>query len=79
MAIEPDLAESLRRRAQRDGTSFKAALNAALRTGLQRDDRPSRGSFVQRSSLMGLRADVDLTRINRMIDDLEDAELEQRR
>lgn len=83
VAIEPDLAEHLRRRARQNQTSFKAALNDALRRGLQEAGRAPGAPFAQRSSEMGLRAGIDLTKANRLADELEDAELvrklEQRR
>ncbi len=83
VTIEPDLAESLRRRARQDEASFKSVLNDALRRGLQEGDSPPATPFVQRSSEMGLRAGIDLTKANRLADELEDAELvrklEQRR
>lgn len=83
VTIEPDLAESLRRRARQNDTSFKSVLNDALRRGLEEDGSSSGAPFVQRSSEMGLRAGIDLTKANRLADELEDAELvrklEQRR
>lgn len=83
VTIEPDLAEGLRRRARQNDTSFKSVLNDALRRGLEEHGPPAGAPFVQRSSEMGLRAGIDLTKANRLADELEDAELvrklEQRR
>lgn len=71
----------LREAMHRSRTSFKQALNAAVRAGLGRP-MPLAASppFVVKARPLGMRAGLDPASLNKLVDDLEtDAVLEKRR
>jgi hypothetical protein len=72
LTIDDDLAARLRQSAHERGVSFKAAVNEALRAGL---DHPaeSRVRFRQRTQELGP-ARVDLTKAAELVARLEDEE-----
>ncbi len=69
----------LRNAMHRSRTSFKEALNAAVRAGLAaKPARPASAPFVVKARSMGLRAGIDPAGFNKLADDLEiDALLEK--
>ena len=79
VTLENDVERMLRDAMHRSRTSFKQALNAALRTGLSGKTVPTKARrFVVRARPMGLRAGLDPAGFNKLADELEvDAFLEQ--
>lgn len=71
----------LREAMHRSRTSFKTALNAAVRAGLgPKPTRAARRPFVIRARPLGLRAGLDPAGLNKLADELEvEAVLEQSR
>jgi hypothetical protein len=71
--LDPDVQQLLRDAMQRGRLSFKEALNQAIRSGLSRATNPSddETAFVVRAQRMGLRAGLDVGRLNQMTDELE--------
>jgi len=71
VTLDNDLAARLRQVAHERGISFKAAINEAIRGGL--DHPPKAKSFRVRSRTMGP-AKVDLTKALRLSGQMEDEE-----
>ena len=74
VTLEPDVAAQLKAFARRRNISFKAALNSAVRAGLEAE-RGGRRPYQMPTRPMGLRPEVDLTHALRLADALEDAEI----
>jgi len=85
LTLEDDLAQALKEKAFRSGSSFKAVVNATLRSGLAAGEQ-SPGAKPYRlkpAALGGVRPGIDLDRALRLAETLEDREigykLEQRK
>jgi hypothetical protein len=74
VTLDPDVAAALHASARERGTSFKEALNTAVRAGLARQAGTAEPYRVPARPL-GLRPNVDLDKALRLAGDLEDAEL----
>ena len=72
VTLDPDVEAGLRSRMRERGTSFKVALNEAVRAGLQAGPRSS-GPFKVASSPMGARINID--KALTIAGELEDAEI----
>jgi hypothetical protein len=81
LTLERDVAEGLRREMRRSGKGLKAAVNDALRRGLQLGGKPARvPRFTVEPHAFGVRPGVDLDRMNQLVDELEtDAATRKRR
>jgi plasmid stability protein len=75
LTLDDDLANRLRDDAHERGISFKAAVNEALRSGLEEARRPR--PYRLRARRMGPPA-VDLTKATQLATHLEDEELVRR-
>jgi hypothetical protein len=73
VTLDSDLEVKLRARMRERGLSFKAALNEALRIGLDATS-PSRRRFTVRPSPLGIRPDVDIDKALALAAEMEDAE-----
>lgn len=76
ITLEPDVAVRLERLRRERGISFKEAVNATLRAGL--DQPPSRGAsarYVLATYPMGVRPGIDLDRAGHLDVELEDEEV----
>ena len=73
VTLEPDVAARLKEYAHRKRTSFKAALNSALRRGLsaQEPRASSRRRFVVDSHSSPFRPGIDSGKLNQLVDQLE--------
>jgi hypothetical protein len=73
VTLEPDLATRLKEYAHRRQTSFKAALNAAVRRGLSAQEPPasSRRRFVVNPHSSPFRPGIDSGKLNQLADQLE--------
>ena len=66
------MAERLRKEMRRTGKSLKAAVNEALRRGLQMAGKPVRPPrFEVQPHAFGFKPGIDLDRINQLVDELE--------
>jgi len=74
VTLDPDVAAALQASARERGTSFKEALNSAVRLGLARG-RGDAAPYRVPARRLGLRPGVDLDKAMRLAGDLEDAEL----
>lgn len=74
VTLDPDVAAKLRETARERGVSFKAALNDAVRVGIDRAQPSSRPYRVD-ARPMGVRPGVDLDHAGRLAGELEDAEI----
>jgi hypothetical protein len=74
VTLDPDVAAQLKALARRRNISFQAALNSAVRAGLEAE-RGGRRPYQMPTRPMGLRPEVDLTHALRLADALEDAEI----
>ena len=74
LTLDDDLAMTLKEAAYREGTSFKAIVNEALRTGLAHLSSSSRARpyRLEPASLGGVKPGIDLDRALRLADALED-------
>lgn len=73
MTLEPDVAEGLKRRAQRTGLPFRRNVNEVLRLGLIAEKaRPPRPYRMRTVSLGGPAPGIDLDRSLRLADALDD-------
>lgn len=75
VTLDDDLASRLRDRAHRRGVPFKAAINEAIRNGLERTREPAPYRLPTRK--MGV-PKVDLTKATQLAGQLEDDELIRR-
>lgn len=66
LTIDDDLARELQETATKSGKSFKHVVNDALRKGLGHPQR-----FRVRPKACGFRAGIGITKLNRLVDDLE--------
>jgi len=72
VTLDKDVERMLRDAAHRSRSSFKEALNAAVRVGLaEKSPRAKPSRFVLRARPMGLRAGIDPAGLNKIADDLE--------
>jgi len=71
--LDPDIAARLQRLATQRGTSFKAAINATLRAGLEAG-APDSKPYQEVTHRLGVQPGVDLTEALRLAAELEDAE-----
>lgn len=72
VTLDSDLEQLLRETAVRTRRPFKKVLNETLRGALEGSTGPARaGRFVVEARPLGLRAGLDPSGFNRMIDDLE--------
>jgi hypothetical protein len=72
VTLEPDVAARLKEYAHRRRTSFKAALNAAVRRGLSAQEPPaSRRRFVVKPHSSPFRPGIDSGKLNQLVDQLE--------
>lgn len=81
MTLDRDVERMLREAMHRSRTSFKQALNAAIRAGLGRKTAPAKSRpFALKARSLGLRAGLDPAGFNKLADDLEsDAVLQKNR
>jgi hypothetical protein len=73
LTLEGDLAERLKRVAADEGITFKAAVNRALRDGLEAQSRPRRHRTDARP--LQLRVGTDVTKALQLGDSFEDEEI----
>lgn len=73
VTLDPDLANRLKELARQRGASFKSAINAALRAGLDAETTVG-GPYRERSRPLGVRPGVDLTKALQLAAALEDEE-----
>jgi len=72
VTLDTDVERMLRESMHRSRTSFKQALNTAIRAGLGlQTARAASRPFVLKARPLGLRAGLDPAGINRLADDLE--------
>ena len=71
VTLEKDVERLLREAMHKSRTSFKQALNAAVRTGLTGSRIPKPVPFVVKAKPMGLRAGIDPAGLKKLADDLE--------
>jgi hypothetical protein len=71
ISLDPDLAARLRRLAAERGTSFTAAVNSALRAGLEAARRDT-GRYEEQTVSLGVRPGIDATKALRLAGQLED-------
>jgi hypothetical protein len=72
LTLDRDVAEALAKEMRRTGRGLKAAVNDALRRGLSltgKAPRPPR--FRVRPHAFGVKAGIDLDRMNQLVDELE--------
>jgi hypothetical protein len=74
VTLDPDVAAKLRAVSRERGVSFKAALNEAVRAGLD-GGRPSARPYQVRSRPLGVRQGVDLDKALSLAGEMEDAEI----
>lgn len=72
LTLDRDVAEALERETRRTGASFKAAVNEAIRRGLQIGGRPPRAPrFRVTPHAFGVRPGVDRDKLNQLVDELD--------
>jgi hypothetical protein len=73
LTLDNDLAQRLRQAAARDGKPFKQIVNDTLRAGLGLRHKPGqrREEFVLRTFRSRLKAGIDETKLNQLVDQLE--------
>ena len=71
LTLEPDVAAKLQEWMKREGKSLKAAVNQALRRGLDLESSEPATTFKVEAYDFGFRAGTDLERMNQLVDSLE--------
>lgn len=72
VTLDKDVERMLREAMHSSRTSFKQALNTAIRAGLsQKTARPTSRPFVLKARPLGLRPGLDPAGFNKLADDLE--------
>ena len=74
VTLDPDVESKLRAVMRERGVSFKAALNAAIRAGLE-PTRATGKRYKLKTYRMGLRSGVQLTKALTLAGELEDEEI----
>lgn len=78
VTIDEDVERLLREVMHQTRGSFKETLNDALRVGLRAVvSEPGAGSFAVEPKPMGLLAGIDPAGLNKLVDELEEEELQQ--
>lgn len=73
LTLDPDVVRLLKEEERRQGTSFKAVVNDAIRRGLAPQARArARREFHVRPHRTSLRPGIDPAEFNRLADELED-------
>ncbi len=70
LTLEPAVADKLKQMAARDGRSFKAVVNEALRRGLEMEPTRRRQRFRVKTFSSAFAGGVDPAQLNRLADDL---------
>jgi hypothetical protein len=72
LTLDRDVAEHLKREIRRTGRGLKALVNEALRRGLSIGGKPPRvPRFEVHPHEFGVKAGIDLDRMNQLVDELE--------
>jgi hypothetical protein len=71
VTLDPDVYQRLTDAAHRQRTSFKTALNDALRRGLTAQSPSPSEPYEVRPHQLGLRPALDFSKANQLLDDLE--------
>jgi hypothetical protein len=81
LTLDDDVDKALREEARRTGQSFKAVVNAVLRRGLTRGERPAprQPRFTVKPKACGFRAGVDPRGLNQLVDELEAEAIQAKR
>lgn len=74
VTLDEDVAAKLRQVSRERGVSFKAALNSAVRAGLDAATPPVR-TFGVRARPLGIRPDIDVDKALSLAGEIEDAEI----
>ena len=75
LTLDPEVARRIRSEVRRSGKSFKAVVNDAIKAGLGlRSPQGPAPRFVVTPHHFGVRAGIDLDRINQLVDELDSAE-----
>jgi hypothetical protein len=75
LTLEPDVAQLLKLRTQREKVSFKRAVNDALRAGLSKASSKPRVKFKVEPYPCKFKPGIDLNKLNQLVDELEVEEL----
>jgi hypothetical protein len=73
ITLDPDLAARLRRLSAERGTSFKSTVNAAIRAGLEAEQRGGR-PYREVTRSLGTQPGIDLTKALALASAIEDEE-----
>ena len=72
LTIDDDLVAQIEDLQRREGLSFKGAVNQLLRAGIQcRAQPPKPRSYRTSTRKLGLRAGLDPTKLNQLVDEIE--------
>ena len=71
MSLDPDVAQKVKSRMERENASFKQVVNDALRRGLEVEVSKSAKPFRVTAHSFGLRPGIDIHKLNQAADDLE--------
>jgi len=74
VTLEPDVAARLNKLATERGVTFKAAINATLRAGLETDSGKAR-PYREVTRTLGAQPGIDLTKALLIASDFEDEEV----
>ena len=78
VTLDPDVERLVRDAMRERGISFKEALNDAARAGLQREKRPRRSRFVQRTFRLGTGEGIRWDKALGLADSMEDEEISRK-
>ena len=71
LTLDPDVAQRLKARMASENTTLKELVNDALRRGLSTESRQTSKAFQVTPHSFGLRAGIDVHKLNQLADDLE--------
>ena len=74
VTLDPDIAARLNKLATERGLTFKAAINATLRAGLESDSGKAR-PYREVTRTLGAQPGIDLTKALQIASDFEDEEI----
>jgi len=75
LTLDPDVVQLIEDRVHEDRVSMKRVINAALRRGLAKEDNGEPEPYRMKTHPGQLRAGIDTGSMNRLADELEDAEI----
>ena len=71
LTLDPDVAQSLRKKIETEHITLKEAVNRTLRTGLRRSKADKPVKFKVEPHAFGFHPGINLNKLNQLLDDMD--------